>query len=69
MGRQPTAEDPRSSNRFSALDRDSETETIGNSWEGGRSPLRPVQLRPILFFYLGQSYLGSILLRPTGFSS
>ena len=34
MGTQPTAEDPRSSNRFSALDRDSDTETIGNSWEG-----------------------------------
>ena len=34
MGTQPTTEDPRSSNRFSALDRDSDTDTIDNSWEG-----------------------------------
>ena len=34
MGTQPTAEDLQSSNRFSALDHDSDTETIGNSWEG-----------------------------------
>ena len=37
MGTQPTAEDPRSFNRFSALDRDSDTDTSDNSWEGTSS--------------------------------
>ena len=35
--RNPRAEDPRSSNRFSALDRDSDTDTSDNSWEGTSS--------------------------------
>ena len=37
MGTQPSAEDLRSFNRFSALDCDSDTDTRDNSWEGTSS--------------------------------
>ena len=37
MGTQPTAVDPRSSNRFNDLNHDSDTERIGNSLEGTSS--------------------------------